>query len=468
MTAENAALQVDLPEHPDCTSQACLELAQDLSAFITASPTAFHTAAEVARRLESAGFSRLREDGAWELAPGNRHYVLRNNSSLIAFKVGSDVKEPRFMVCAAHGDSPALRIKATPELAGPGSYLRLNVEPYGGMIDRTWLDRPLGIAGRVLVRTGSTVASHLVNFDKDVAWIPNVAAHLDRGARARTQLGRAIDLFPLLSAGVLEAGSLTKALAEHVGVDESAIIGADLFAINRDVPRVWGLADEFISSPRLDDLQCAHAGCTAFIDAEECGATQVFALFDNEEVGSLTKQGASSTFMREVLERLAATTLDSHATPQQQAEVLPRALARSMMVSFDGAHALHPNHPELHDVENSCALNGGLVIKEAASQKYCTDGFARATLVAVLDAAGLPHQRYANRSDLPGGSTLGNLSNAQVSMHGVDVGLPQLAMHSACETAGVKDSWWGMAAIKAWYEADVRIDGASSVTFVAR
>ena len=429
--------------------------AADLVEFVRTCPSVFHTVSQVRERLDAAGFTYLREGGAWALEPGGRYYTVRNNSSVVALKVGAELPEDgyHFQMAAAHGDSPTYKVKAVPELVGPEGYLRLDVEAYGGMIDHTWLDRPLGLAGRVLVRRGARVESRLVDIAEDVCLIPSLAVHLDRESGLTPRLNRAVDLCPLFSAGELTPGAFDEMVAEAAGVAAGDVLARDLFLVAHEEPRVWGRAGEFVSGARLDDLQCAYVALSAFLAAENPRDVSVYACFDNEEVGSLTKQGAMSTFLADTLARASAAlgrTEEDHR----------RALAGSMLVSCDNAHALHPAHPERYDAANRCLLNRGLVIKEAANQHYCTDAFSRAVLAAILDRAGVPYQGFANRSDSAGGSTLGNLSNSQVSVHAVDVGLPQLAMHSVYETAGARDTELGIAALTAFFETNVLIDGA--------
>ena len=435
-------------------------VARGLVEFVRACPSMFHTAAALSERLDAAGFVRLAEGDAWAQERGGRYYTVRNNSSVIAWKVGAELPAApeayHFQMAAAHGDSPTYKVKSVPVLEGPGSYLRLDVEAYGGMLDRSWLDRPLGLAGRVMVRVGSRVESHLVNITKDVCLIPSLAIHQDREGGLKPQLSRAVDLMPLFSAGAVEAGAFDALVAEAAGVEPADVLARDLFLVAHDEPRVWGVADEFVSAGHLDDLQCAYVALEAFLAADNARDVSVFACFDNEEVGSGTKQGARSTFLADTLRRI-------NAGLGFGAEDYLRAVAGSFLVSCDNAHAAHPNHPEKYDEVNRCWLNKGLVIKEAANQHYCTDAFSRAVLVAILERAGVPYQTFANRSDMAGGGTLGNLSNQQVSVHAVDVGLPQLAMHSVYETAGARDTALGIAALTAFYEADVQITGADAV-----
>ena len=431
------------------------DAASGLVEFIRACPSAFHAAAEISRRLDEAGFTHLPEGGAWCVEPGGRYYTTRNNSSVVALKVGSELDSYHFQMAAAHGDSPSYKVKTVPELEGPDGYLRLDVEAYGGALDYTWFDRPLGLAGRVLVREGSRVESRLVHLDRDVCLIPSVAIHFDRTRGLSPQLNRAVDLVPMLSAGALGRGAFERMVANEAGVEPTDVLGHDLYLVVRNEPRVWGEAGEFVSGGRLDDLQCTYAALEAFLAAENEHDVSVLACFDNEEVGSGTKQGARSTLLADALRRTSAAlgrSYDEHL----------RALAGSMLVSCDNAHAVHPNHPEGHDPANRCRINGGLAIKEAANQHYCTDAFSRAVILAILDRAGVPHQVFANRSDMAGGSTLGNLSNAQVSVHAIDVGLPQLAMHSAYETAGARDTELGIAGLRAFFDTNVVIDGANA------
>lgn len=434
------------------------EAAEGLLNFIEESPSMFHTVAALRRRLEAQGFAYLPEAAAWDCQPGGRYFTVRNNSSIIAFKVGCGVAEGyHFQATASHSDSPTFKVKAVADLEGPGNYKRLNVEAYGGMIDYTWFDRPLSLAGRVMVETENRIESILISLDRDVALIPSLAIHMDHGVNSGFAPNRRVDLCPVVSAGKLKSESFDTYLADELGVHPEQIMGRDMYLVNRQEPRIWGAADEFISAPKLDDLMCAYTSFAAFLQSENEACVSVYCCFDNEEVGSNTKQGAMSTFLPDTLKRLNASLGFSD-------EAYRRALAGSMLVSCDNAHAVHPNHPEKSDEGNRSYLNQGLVVKEAANQKYCTDAFSSAVFCAICKNAGVPFQRFANRSDMAGGSTLGNLSNIQASMHGVDVGCPQLAMHSAYETAGSRDVMLAISALSAFYEADIQIMGADCAT----
>ncbi len=433
-----------------------MDINEGLLSLIKEEPSVFHTTARMQAMLEEAGFERLSETRDWKIVPGGNYVVTRNGSSLIAFSVAKDAANSRyaFRIAAAHGDSPAFKLKDEPEISGPGSYLRLNVEAYGGMIDSTWLDRPLGLAGRVMVREGSRAESRLYASDRDLFLIPNLCIHFNRDVNKGYTYNRAVDLCPLAGNGMSEKGAFRRFLAKELGVAEEDLLSWDLFLVNRTPGSVWGIDEEFISAPRLDDLQCACAGIRGFLEAENPSGIAVYCCFDNEEVGSGTKQGAMSTFLKETLSRVNAAL--GH-TPEE----LSAALAGSFFISADNAHAVHPNHPEKTDEGNACRMNGGIVIKENAAQHYMTDAFSRAVVKMLCEKAGVPYQTFANRSDVAGGSTLGNLSNLQVSLHGADIGLAQLAMHSSYETAGAQDTEMAVRFFRTYFSTPLRILDAS-------
>ena len=399
---------------------------QKLFDYIAASPTAFHAVARSAARLEEQGYQKLSEGQCWSLCAGQGYYVTRNDSSLIAFRLPAG-RPQGFMMAAAHGDSPCFKIKENPELTD-GNYARLSVEKYGGMLCATWMDRPLSVAGRVMLRSGSGLESRLVDLKEPVALIPSVAIHMNRAANENASYNPAVDMIPLLAPA--EHKPLLQRVAEALGVKAEDILTTDLYLYAPDAGCCWS---EFISAPRLDDLQCAFAALEGFLSAEAGESVPVYALFDNEEVGSQTKQGAASTFLADTIERIGcALGLDA-----QERQAL---LSHSFLISCDNAHAVHPNHPEYADKNHAPKLNGGIVIKYNASQRYTTDAVSAGLFQLLCEQAQVPFQRYANRADMPGGSTLGNISNTQVSLNTVDIGLPQLAMHSAFETAGASDT----------------------------
>ena len=423
------------------------EITQGLLELIAGSPSPFHTAASFAGALEAAGYSRLREEERWQLKAGGRYFVERNGSSLIAFRVPAGAWQG-FLLTAAHSDSPAFKLKPNGEITGPENYLRLSAEPYGGMLMSTWLDRPLSIAGRAVVRTAAGIESRLVNIDRDLLVIPSVAIHFNREANRGYAWDPKTDLTPLLGLGT-EKGALRRIVAESAAVPEEDLLGGDLYLYVRQNGTVLGANEELVAGPRLDDLQCAYACFHGFLEAEVGGGAPVFCLFDNEEVGSATRQGADGTFLQEVLGRICDALGREY----------PAELAGSVMVSADNAHAVHPNHPEYADGGHRPRLNGGVVVKYSASQRYTSDAVSAALFEEICRRSGVPTQAFANRSDLPGGSTLGNIANTHVSMTTVDVGLAQLAMHSAWETAGARDTEYLLRAAGAFYGAVLRPTG---------
>lgn len=409
--------------------------------FLDASPSAYHAVQALADRLTGEGYTRLHEAQSWTLQPGGRYFVIRNGSSLLAFRIPE--KTPAgFVMAAAHTDSPTFKLKHN-AMKASGAYTLLNTEKYGGMLMSTWFDRPLSVAGRVITEKDGTLRTTLVNLDRDLAVIPSVAIHMNRAANDGFKLMANVDTLPLY--GMQTDGKSLRALvAEAAGVGEADILGEDLSLYVRMPGHVFGAENEFILAPRLDDLACVYALLEGFLAADASGSVPVFCAFDNEEVGSETKQGAASSLLSDTLRRIAlALGLDE--------EGYLRLIAQSFLVSADNAHALHPNHPEYSDAANCPTLNGGVVIKFNANQRYTTDGTSCALFTAVCRRAGVPVQVYANRSDLPGGSTLGSIATTKVSVPSVDIGLAQLAMHSCVETAGANDLEAMVQAMREYY-----------------
>ncbi len=431
---------------------------EDLFQFIQTSPSMFHSIQSIRNRLEENGFKYLPEETSWNLEKGKSYYTIRNHSSIIAFKVGETLDDYHFQMCASHSDSPTFKIKTVPELKGQGDYLKLDVEAYGGMIDSTWFDKPLTVAGRALVKTGKGIENKLVYVDQDILLIPSLAIHMNRDVNKGVAINRQVDLCPLVSCGEVQVGDFRKYIAEHLNVETDDLLGLDLFLVNRQKPVQWGIKKEFISSPKLDDLECAYVTLESFIQANNTHDISVYCCFDNEEVGSNTKQGAMSTFLQDTLKRI---NIGLHKTDEDYYI----AIAKSFLVSADNAHAVHPNHPEKTDSVNCTYMNRGVVIKESANQKYTTDAFSRSVFMEICHEANVPYQTFANRSDMVGGSTLGNLSNTQVSVHCVDIGLPQLAMHSSYETAGAKDVETTIQALTKYYATNIKITNFEKVEF---
>lgn len=417
---------------------------REMLTFIEKSPSCFHAVDNLKTMLKERGFKELSEEDAFELKKGEGYYISRNDSSLLAFRLPQG-EAGAFHITSAHSDSPCFKVKENPEIGVEGQYVKLNVEKYGGMIDSTWLDRPLSVAGRIVVKEKEGLVSKLVNIDRDLLVIPNLAIHMNRDMNKGMEYNAQTDLLPLFGDRDGE-GSFRELLAKEAKVDEAAVLGYDLYLYVREKGRLFGSHEEFVFSPRLDDLQCAYACMRALAESKPSAqAVNVCVVFDNEEIGSGTRQGAASTFLADQLKRIYK------ALPGKRAEY-KRMLAKSFMISADNAQAVHPNHPEKADPTNRPYPNGGVVIKFHGSQRYATDAFSAARMRDICSRAGVPCQTYHNRSDMAGGSTLGNISTAQVSVSTVDVGLAQLAMHSACETAGVKDTEYLLNAVRCFYE----------------
>lgn len=404
--------------------------------FLNKSVTAYHAVKNIKDELIGYGFTELYEGDAWELTPGGKYFVCRNGSSVIAFvnRGGS------FMIAASHSDFPSLAVKNSEKM---GLYLKLAVEKYGGGILYSWLDRPLGIAGRAAVSTEKGIELRLVNIDKSVI-IPSVAIHMRRDVNDGLKLNPAKDMLPL--AGITDV-SLEELVAKAVGADEKSIIAHDLYLYNKAEATLAGFDNELIISPRIDNLISARASLLAFLDAKT-EATPVLAVFDNEEVGSSTKQGAASTMLHDVLRRISLSEED-----------YCRRLAGSFMISADNAHALHPNSPELADKDNAPVMGQGLAVKYNSNQRYTTDAASDGVFRAICQRAGVKLQKYYNRADVAGGSTLGSIANTKVSISTVDIGVPQLAMHSSVETCAVSDVHGLEAALRAFYNSTLTVKG---------
>ena len=412
--------------------------------FLNYSHSAFHAVAYLENCLKAAGYVRLWETDAWDLTPGGKYYFLRGGTALMAFRIPRETPTG-FLLSAAHSDRPCFKVKENPEITGP--YTRLAVERYGGQLLFTWPDRPLSIAGRVMVETEAGLESRLIDIDRDLLLIPNVAIHMNRQVNDGYKWNPAVDMLPLVGSREA-AGKLWAALEGAAG---GKILGHDLFLYVREPAKVWGVENEYISAQALDDLECAW-GCTqGFLKAAETSAIPVLCIFDNEEVGSSSRSGACSTMLPDLLDRICRSCgWDKN-----------RLLAQSLLVSADNGHALHPNHPELADPNNAPLPGGGVVLKYNATLKYCTDGLSAALFRKVCEKAGVACQTYFNRADIAGGSTLGNLAQQKVSIPTVDIGLAQLAMHSCYETGAVADAIALEDAMTAYYGSTLEIRGDS-------
>lgn len=420
---------------------------QKLREFLDSAHSVYHGVAALEKMVVNDGYTALKEGENWNLTPGGKYYLTRGGSAILAFRLPQGAPKG-FMITASHSDRPGFKVKENGVLKG--AYTRLAVERYGGMLIAPWLDRPLSVAGRVLVQTESGAESRLVDFDRDLLLIPNVAIHMNRSANDGYKWNPATDTIPLL--GSKEAAD--QFMEELETLSGGKILGHDLYLYVRQKASVWGMEEAFVSSAGLDDLECAW-GCTqGFLKASATDHIPVLCVFDSEEVGSSSYQGAASD--------LLATTLAAicKALGVEQRQML----AKSFLVSADNAHAIHPNHPELADASNAPVMNGGVVLKFNANLRYTTDGVSAAIFRAICQRADVPVQTYCNRADMPGGSTLGNISLSQVAVHSVDIGLPQLAMHSCYETAGVKDAAYLVDAMTAFYSAELDIQPDGSFT----
>ena len=423
--------------------EAKMEISRELLDFIQSSPSYFHVIDNFKKMLLEDGFILLRENEKWKLTAGGKYFVIRGDSSIIAFKI--PMKDfSNFQIVASHGDSCTFKIKTNPEIVGKDHYLSLNTEPYGGVIYSPWLDRPLSVAGRVVVKDGNNLRSHLVNFDRDLLVIPNIAIHMGKEINNGYVYDLQKDMLPLVGLSGSK-GVLMEQIAHMVGdVDPEDIVGTDLYLYNRAPGTIMGVNDEFIGSPKLDDLQCAYTSMRAFMTGGNNDSVTMCCVFDSEEIGSWSSQGADSTLLSDVVERIS----DTMGKDMQQHKM---ALASSFMISADNAHALHPNRMEKADPTNGPLINKGVVIKHNANLKYITDAMSNAVFSGICAKAMVPVQSYANHSNISGGVTLGNISVSHVSINILDIGLPQLAMHSPFETAGTEDTYYLLKALEEFY-----------------
>lgn len=416
---------------------------EELFSFIDKSPSPFHAIETIRNMLLKAGFVEVFEKESWTIQKGGSYFVVRNDSAIIAFQIPQKDMAGFHMV-TSHSDSPSFKVKEHGELTLEQAYTKLNVEKYGGMIMSSWFDRPLSVAGRVFVNTKQGIEKRFIHFDKDLLVIPNLAIHMNREANNGVKYSTQTDMCPVLSTDA-DKGRFSELLAEQAGVSQEDILGQDLYLYTRQQGLILGSNQDMIMSPRLDDLECAYSSMQALIESTPEQFVNVCAVLDNEEVGSGTRQGADSDFLYSTLKRVIYALGGSE-------EQYMQAIAESFLISADNAHAVHPNHPEKADPSNRPVLNGGIVIKYSGNQKYTSDAFSGSVMKKLCMDADVPYQVFYNHSDVLGGSTLGNISTAHVSVASVDIGLPQLAMHSAVETAGVKDVEYLVKALKEYYK----------------
>jgi len=431
-----------------------MKTAEGLVKFLNEAHSAYHAIAAVKAELRDAGFVELFENQPWKLENNRYYYVTRNDSSLVAFKIPEMIRVRSLNIAVSHSDSPCLKLKPQAQLSDD-HYSRLSTQVYGGAIDHTWLDRPLSIAGRAVVKQDGRLVSRLVDFGEDYAIIPSVAIHQDRQINDGHKWNAQTDLVAMAGPGGDPNFLMTK-LAGLLETERASIMASDLFLYSRQPAYLWGPNSEFITAPRLDDLENAYATLQAFKYSYSENAVNFYCVFDNEEVGSVSRQGAASDFLKDVISRLYASFFYNQADAST-------AMANAMMVSADNAHACHPNHPELYDEGNRVYMNMGLAIKTSASPAYVTDAVTAALMKEFCDRARVPYQFYADRADLKGGSTQGAIMSMGIAARAVDIGLPQLAMHSSCETAGCQDAEYLVAALTEFYNSAVVADGSSVI-----
>lgn len=427
------------------------KLAQELVDFIGASPSSFHAIENIKNILLENGFINLCPAEEWKVEKEGKYFITKNNSSIFAFVLGTgNHAEDGFKIVSAHSDSPTFRIKPNSEMTVEGKYLKLNTEVYGGPILYTWFDRPLSIAGRVIVKGDNPLRheTRLLNIDRPILFIPHLAYHFNRDVNDKgNPLSKQKDMLPVIQTindEFEKENFLIKLIAKELDVDIENVLDFDLTLYEFEKGRLIGLNEEFISCGKLDDLAMAHGGLSALLDSKDCKATKVLAIFDNEECGSGTKQGAGSPVLKNMIVRLILACGGSM-------QDYFRALHHSFMISADMAHALHPNYTEKHDPTNHPIMNGGPVIKIHANQKYITDADSSAVFMNICKKAGVPCQKYVNHSDMVGGSTLGNILLSQMDIRGVDIGNPMWGMHSVRETGGVLDQTYVVKAFKEFY-----------------
>ena len=424
---------------------------------LNASYSPFHVVKNIEDELKDNDFIQLKENENYSLKPGFKYYVKRNDSSIIAFSLPSKVDDFHFQITASHTDSPTFKLKPNPVIRKENVTL-LNTEPYGGLIHSTWLDRPLSFAGRVIVSKENKTETKLLAIDEDLLIIPNLCIHMNRNINTGHAYNPSKDLIPMFALDLDENFSFKSYLLNKLNLNESySISGFDLFLYNRDQARELGMNKEFLASGREDDLTSCYSSLLGFINSKtKDNVVSLFVAFDNEEVGSLTKQGANSTFLKETLKRISNVF-------KKNEDDFEKEIAKSSLISIDNAHADHPNYLEVHDQTSTVKMNGGIVIKYNANQSYTSDSFSASIVKSICDSNNIPYQEYTNRSDMRGGSTLGNISNSMVSITSVDIGIAQLAMHSSYEVLAKKDVTFMKDFVEHYYSSNVSIDSSNII-----
>ena len=417
--------------------------------FIEKSKTPFHAVESISDILNDNNFTKLTEASVWDLKLGGKYYVTKNDSSIIAFTLPTELSDLSFNIAASHTDSPTFKVKPNNTVETAAHTLGLHLETYGGTILSSWLDRPLSIAGRVVYKDGNRLVSKLVDFKRPLCVIPNVAIHQNRTINDGYKYNVASDMVALYGAN--KSMKLFDLVCKEFEINREAICGMELYLYNYERGFEFGSDNEFILAPQIDNLECACLSLISFIEATNNKSCNVYCSFDNEEVGSGSKQGALSTFLFDVLVRIC------HKFNLGEEEIRI-AFAKSFLVSCDNAHATHPNQPQLCDSLNRVYMNEGIVIKTNANLSYTTDAISNGLFTSILKEENIAYQVFANRSDTRGGSTLGHLALSQVSIDAIDIGLAQLAMHSSMEVCGVKDMQIMVDGIRAFYNRHLSKD----------
>lgn len=427
-----------------------MKLEEELLSFLDYSHCEFLAIDYLKKLLNEAGYIELKECDNWNklIKEGGKYFVTRNLASLIAFKIPSTINDFHYQISAAHSDSPTLKLKQEDDIHS-ATFNKLSVETYGGLILSSWLDKPLSIAGRIMVKNDSgEIESRLIDINKDLMIIPNTCIHFNRSINDGYKYNPNVDMFPIISLSE-EKNSIKLVVSKELGINEAQIYSYDLYLYNRTKPTIGGLNNEFLMSSKIDNLESSYLCIKGLIDSEENNVINLACVFNNEEVGSRTINGADSTFLSDVLNRIAMkfNKLDNQY----------EALNKSFILSVDNAHAIHPNHPELSDNNSPVYLNKGVVIKQNSNQSYTTDALSLSVVKLLCEQNDIPYQLFYNRSDIRGGGTLGAISLSHVSIHSCDIGLSQLAMHSSYEVGGTVDILYMYNLMKNYYSKNIEI-----------
>jgi len=423
------------------------EYAKNLISFLNQSPTAYHAAANIEEKLKAAGFVELNPESDWNLIPGNSYFLSRNKSALIAFTIGKDKMEEGIRMISAHTDSPSLKLKPEPIYQNNDNYILLNTEIYGGPILNTWFDRPLSAAGKIVTKGKSTFETEvsLINLEKNIAVIPNLAIHLNRDINDGIKIDKQKDLRAVIDiASKKNPDYLKEIIAEKIDKKIDEILDFELFLYSSLKGSFTGIDDQYISAGRQDNLSMAHSGLTALLESKNQSCSKMLVLYDNEEIGSRTRQGADSPFLLNTINRILKSL--------NKNDDFYKIMEKSFLISADMAHAVHPNFEKKYDETNKPILNRGPVLKYNANQNYTTNSETAAVLIDIMKNNNIPFQTFANRSDQKGGSTIGPLAATQVGIKSIDIGSPLLAMHSIREMGGSSDHYYMIKTMQNFYD----------------